>query len=167
MLLDEIKVNNAGLFMNKPIELIIEAEEGLPEIHADPIRINQIFNNLISNAAKFTPEGNITIRAFHEDDWMVFEVEDTGVGIAEEDVKEIFEKFMQVDGSFTRRAEGTGLGLAITRHLVYLHGGEITLHSEVDVGTTFTVRLPLEGPQADLEKELVYEMAAVPTNGTS
>ena len=143
-LLDEVKVNNAGLFMNKPLELIVEIEADLPMIEADPIRVNQIFNNLVSNAIKFTSEGRVTVRAYRDRDWVAVDVEDTGVGMTDEDLEMIFEKFMQVDGSFTRRAEGTGLGLAITRHLIHLHAGEIDVRSKLNEGTTFTVRLPLE-----------------------
>ena len=143
-LLDEVKVNNAGLFMSKPTELVIECDENLPTISADPIRVNQILNNLISNAAKFTPEGKVTVRAFRDHDWIALEVEDTGVGISEEDLTKIFEKFLQVDGSFTRRAEGTGLGLAITQHLINMHNGKVDVRSKLGEGTVFTVHLPLD-----------------------
>lgn len=144
-LFEDVKTSNAGLLVNKPVEMILEVEEGLPAIHADRTRVSQILNNLVSNAVKFTKEGHITMRAFREDEERIcLEVEDTGIGIKEEDLATIFEQFRQGDGSFKKRAEGTGLGLAITRHLVHMHGGSIQARSQVDEGSTFTVRLPIE-----------------------
>ncbi|TES88856.1 MAG: ATP-binding protein, partial [Anaerolineales bacterium] len=104
----------------------------------------QILNNLVSNAAKFTEEGKITLRAFAENSDMVLQVEDTGIGIQPDDLEEIFEEFTQADSSSTRQHEGTGLGLTITRRLVQMHGGRINVASEVGKGSTFTVHLPLE-----------------------
>jgi len=113
-------------------------------IQADPLRLNQILTNLISNAVKFTEKGHVSVRAKQDnDEWMRIEVEDTGVGIDPENLEAIFEEFRQADGSSTRRAEGTGLGLAITRRLVQMHGGIITVESTVDKGSTFIVRLPI------------------------
>jgi signal transduction histidine kinase len=120
----------------------IEAADDLPPIEADSIRLNQILNNLVSNAVKFTEEGAITIRTFSENGWACIEVQDTGTGISEEDLERIFERFRQADGSHARQAEGTGLGLAITRNLVELHGGSIEVHSKPGEGSTFIVRLP-------------------------
>jgi len=145
-LLDEVKTSNAGLLINKPVEILIEAEQDLPTVEADRVRLSQILNNLIGNAIKFTEEGNITLRAFGDTDdggWVCLEVQDTGAGMSEEDLEEIFGRFKQ-GSSLTRRAEGTGLGLDITRHLVELHGGTIDVHSEPGKGSTFTVRLPVE-----------------------
>ncbi|NJN92985.1 MAG: PAS domain S-box protein [Anaerolineales bacterium] len=152
-LLDEVKTNNASLFLKKQIELRVEAAKNLPLIQADPLRLNQILNNLISNAAKFTNEGYVQLRAYQECDWLCVEVEDTGIGMNEDDLNKIFEKFMQVDGSYTRRAEGTGLGLAITRHLIEMHGGQIGVRSQPDQGTVFTVRLPIEPEEPAEEQE--------------
>jgi PAS domain S-box-containing protein len=144
-LLEDIKTNSAGLLVNKPVEMILEVEDRLPSIKADRTRVNQVLTNLVSNAAKFTEQGQVTLRAFREgDEWICMEVEDTGIGIQDADLENIFEQFRQADGSFKRRAEGTGLGLAITRHLVTMHGGTISVHSQVGSGSTFTVRLPIE-----------------------
>jgi two-component system sensor histidine kinase/response regulator len=144
-LLEDIKTNSAGLLVNKPVEMILEVEDRLPSIKADRTRVNQVLTNLVSNAAKFTEQGQVTLRAFREgDEWICMEVEDTGIGIQEADLENIFEQFRQADGSFKRRAEGTGLGLAITRHLVTMHGGTISVHSQAGSGSTFTVRLPIQ-----------------------
>ncbi len=144
-LLEDVRTNNSGLLVNKPVEMIVEVQEGLPAIKADRVRISQVLNNLVSNAAKFTEQGRITMRAFGDDgEWVCLEVEDTGIGIQESDLESIFEQFRQADGSFKRRAEGTGLGLTITRHLVHMHGGTINVRSQVGAGSTFTVHLPVE-----------------------
>jgi PAS domain S-box-containing protein len=145
-LVDAASANVTGLLVNKEkrIAFNVEIEHDLPTIWGDQVRLNQILNNLASNAVKFTDEGHITLRAFRDDGWICLEVEDTGIGIAEEDQSRIFERFQQVDGSNARKQEGTGLGLAITRHLVQMHGGTIKVQSELGKGSTFTVRLPAE-----------------------
>jgi signal transduction histidine kinase len=167
-LLNEVKTANTGLLVNKPIEILIKVEDELPTIEADPVRLNQILNNLVSNAVKFTEEGSITLRASSEDGWVYLQVEDTGIGIEDKDLEEIFEKFQQADGSFKRRAEGTGLGLAITRYLVQMHGGTITVESEMGKGSTFTVRIPVERREVDIEEIIAADDArllAAPQDG--
>ena len=141
---ENVARNNAGLMVNKPVEMLIDTDPDLPTIEVDAQRVEQVLNNLVSNAVKFTEEGAITLRAFTEPDWMVLQVEDTGCGMSEDDLQVIFEEFRQADGSQTRTAEGTGLGLAITSRLVNMHSGTINVESEVGKGSTFTVRLPLE-----------------------
>ncbi len=112
----------------------------------DPDRLTQILFNLVGNAMKFTHQGNITVRLSQQaadgDEWMVLEVADTGIGIAAKWHDAVFEMFRQVDSTRTRNYCGTGLGLAICRQLVHAMGGEISLDSAEDVGSTFTVRLP-------------------------
>jgi PAS domain S-box-containing protein len=142
--LEDVKKSNAGLLVNKPVALEVDVKGKMPKLTVDPIRLNQILNNLVSNAVKFTEKGSITMRAFTEDKWMVLQVEDTGVGIKEEDIEVIFEEFQQADGSASRAVEGTGLGLAITKSLAELHGGKIVVESEFGKGSTFSVYLPLE-----------------------
>ena len=139
-LVEEACSGTAGLLVNKPIELAIDIEKGLPVVKGDRIRLNQVLYNLLSNAAKFTDEGHIAVRAYvdHEgirdEAWMCLEVKDTGTGMSEQDLDKIFERFQQVDGSNSRKAEGTGLGLAITRHLVQMHGGRHSLCRPVRAG---------------------------------
>ena len=134
----------------KNIDLEAVTEPHLPEMFQDQGKVQQILNNLLSNAIKFTPEGGrIVVRARQSPRGdLLMTVADTGVGIADEDQVAIFEKFRQgrsalSDGdAMTREHSGTGLGLSIVKELCKLLGGEITLHSELGKGSTFTVRLP-------------------------
>jgi PAS domain S-box-containing protein len=142
-LLREIQLNSAGLLADKPVEMRLQVEDDLPSLEADPMRIGQVVNNLVSNAIKFTEKGTITLRAYTDDDWVCIEVQDTGVGINTEDLGIVFEKFRQLDGSHARRVGGAGLGLAITRELVNMHGGTLEVQSQPDQGSTFSVRLPI------------------------
>ena len=110
----------------------------------DPEQIQQIMMNLISNAIKFTPsEGAIVMSVAEQYRNLVIKVKDTGIGIPEKDLPNIFDRFYQVDSSSTRKGEGTGIGLAHTKELVKLMGGEISVSSQEHKGTTFTVRLPI------------------------
>jgi len=147
-----------GLVKDKPIELVTDIPEDLPVIRADSIRIRQVLLNLISNAAKFTEEGQIAVSARHiskgELDDIMVAVADTGIGIAPDNLEKLFEPFSQVDPSPTRKSGGTGLGLSIARHLVELHGGRIWVESTVDEGSTFAFTLPLEPPAIEDEDDL-------------
>jgi signal transduction histidine kinase/CheY-like chemotaxis protein len=112
----------------------------LPVLDGDPGRLRQVLVNLVGNALKFTVRGGVTVRASY-DEALLLEVQDTGVGISADDLPLLFEPFQQ--GAAGREHGGTGLGLVICRELVGLMGGEITVASEIGVGSTFTVRLPL------------------------
>lgn len=108
-------------------------------------RIQQILDNLLSNALKFTSDGGtVNLRVHREDQTVVFQVEDTGIGISELQMPKLFEKFQQLEASRQRQYSGTGLGLALTKQLVELHGGSISVNSRIGVGSVFTVRLPLQ-----------------------
>jgi signal transduction histidine kinase/DNA-binding response OmpR family regulator len=131
-----------GLIKGKPIELRKDVAPGLPPIVADRTRVRQILLNLISNAAKFTESGTITVQVSRTDTEMIFSVTDTGIGIAPEDHQAVFEEFRQVDGNSDRHYEGTGLGLSICRRLIQLHGGRIWLESTLGAGSTFWFSLP-------------------------
>ena len=116
-----------------------------PAFHfsADPRRVGHILWNLLSNAIKFTPEGGqVTLRIWSEKGYAVLQVEDTGIGISEENLPLLFEKFQQLDTPLQRRYEGTGLGLALTKQLVELHGGRIEVESTLGEGSIFSVWLP-------------------------
>jgi signal transduction histidine kinase len=149
-LLDQVRVRHLALLHHKPVELLIEMGQKVPPIEADRLRLNQIITNLVTNAIKFTEKGIICLHTTHEEGWVQIAVQDEGIGMKESDLATIFEQFRQVDGSNTRRAGGTGLGLAITNHLVQLHGGTITVESELDKGSTFFVRLPVKRPPEEL-----------------
>lgn len=135
------------LFDRKRQRLQVAIAPDLPAIHGDPQRLIQVVLNLLSNAAKFSPEmSEIALRADREAGGVVVEVSDRGIGI---DVKEhaaVFERFYQSDRSLTRRRGGVGLGLAIARELVALHGGRISLESAFGQGATFRVHLPAPEP---------------------
>ena len=116
-------------------------------IRGDSQRLKQILVNLVANACKFTEDGSIHVTVtIEEEDQICFRIRDTGVGIAADDLRQIFEPFTQVSGSRVMREKGTGLGLTITQKLVELAGGTIVAESTVGTGTTFTLRLPRRGP---------------------
>jgi two-component system sensor histidine kinase/response regulator len=118
--------------------------DGIDHFTADPRRVQQILFNLIDNAIKFTSEGGkIVLRLFQEDNQVTFQVEDTGIGIAAAQLPLLFQKFRQLDAGYQRQYKGTGLGLALAKQLVELHGGWIGVESALDVGSIFTVRLPI------------------------
>ncbi|MGQ9681303.1 MAG: ATP-binding protein [Anaerolineae bacterium] len=135
-----------GLFESKRLYLHIDVPADLPRVFWDPTRIRQVMVNLLNNAGRLTEKGGVRIQAQQEADRILIRVIDTGPGIAEQDQKKLFEPFQQLDGSIRRRIGGSGLGLHISRRFVELHGGEMYLQSELGVGTTFTVSLPVAPP---------------------
>ncbi len=132
-----------GLIDSERVNLVWNVPEDLPDLEADAIRLRQILLNLLSNAAKFTEDGEIRLRAYAADEMIHLEVEDTGIGIAPEDFDKLFMPFAQVDSSNTRTASGTGLGLPITKWLIEMHQGSINFTSQLNEGTTFHVILPV------------------------
>ena len=126
--------------------------EKLGGIYSDPIRIRQIVLNLLSNACKFTENGRVTVEVACEDkdaqSWLNLKVSDTGIGMFPEQVKRIFEQFMQADNTTTRKYGGTGLGLAISQRLCQMMQGTIDVNSKPGVGTTFRVRLPINSHES-------------------
>ena len=126
------------------------------EIAADRRAVQQIVLNLVTNAIKFTPSGgSVTVESSRSGPWLRLTVSDTGIGIAEEDLKRIGQPFMQVRNDFTRQFDGAGLGLSLVKGLVKLHEGEMTIESAPGEGTVVTVSLPVAGP-----KNAEYEAAA-------
>lgn len=134
---------------DKNLSLTSEMDDSLPEtLTGDSVRLQQILVNLVTNALKFTDKGSVRVRLFHLPNlrkWGI-EVSDTGRGIPQTELPHIFETFRQVEGTATRTHGGFGLGLAIVKQLVNLMNGEIDVASEPDMGTTFTVTLPLVTP---------------------
>lgn len=135
----------------KRIRLALNVAPELPSIEGDARRLHQVLNNVLSNAVKFTPErGSITLTCRANGTWLHIDVQDSGVGIAAEFLPFVFDRFRQADSSTTRTHGGLGLGLAIARHLIELHGGEISAHSGGEnKGTTISIRLPVNPATAD------------------
>lgn len=142
----------------KGLRLHTQLEAGVPRvIHTDRVRLHQILRNLLSNALKFTDKGDVTLsvssqgRQEDERELLCFSVRDTGIGIDPAQHEQIFQAFQQLDGSTSRRFGGTGLGLAITRQLVLALDGDISLQSAPGLGSTFTVRLPVQVASLSVE----------------
>jgi CheY-like chemotaxis protein/anti-sigma regulatory factor (Ser/Thr protein kinase) len=131
------------LVKREQVSLMKEVGADLSPLFTDQDKVRQILINLLSNAAKFTEEGTITVSARRRGDLVDLAVADTGIGIPKEALERIFEAFQQVDTSTTRRYGGTGLGLSISRNLAQLLGGNVTVESTSGVGSTFTVTLPI------------------------
>jgi signal transduction histidine kinase len=135
-----------SLVKDKPVQIAIDVPAALPPVYADKLRLNQILLNLVSNAAKFTHQGTITIKATldkQKPDTMTLSVVDTGIGIPANKLNTIFERFRQVDASTTRKYGGTGLGLAICKQLVEMHGGTLNVKSKEGIGSEFYFTVPL------------------------
>lgn len=127
------------------VDLVTRAPESLPDVTGDLRAFKQIVLNLVSNAIKFTERGGVvTVSAHVEGSRLVLRVADTGVGIAADDLKRIGDPFFQAGTTYQRRHEGTGLGVSIVKSLVALHGGDMSVQSQVGEGTTVTVSLPLQ-----------------------
>ncbi|MGQ9681246.1 MAG: ATP-binding protein [Anaerolineae bacterium] len=139
------------LYASKGLYLRTEVQPDLPAVYCDRTRIREVLLNLLNNAASFTEQGGVLVRAWQEGTDVVVSVADTGPGISAADSQRIFQPFQQLDGSIRRRQGGSGLGLSICKHFVELHGGHIWLESELGKGSTFLFRLPIlpSLPQAD------------------
>ncbi|MCZ7547241.1 MAG: ATP-binding protein [Anaerolineae bacterium] len=157
-----------ALVKEKPVELIQQLPADLPQVWGDEFRTRQVLLNLVSNAAKFTEEGSITVAV----DQMTAEsgvevlriaIKDTGIGIDPKDMSKLFAAFQQVDASMTRRVGGTGLGLQIAKSLIEMQGGEIWVESEVGVGSVFAFSIPLHPPPAQEEEAEEATTATEPT----
>jgi signal transduction histidine kinase/putative methionine-R-sulfoxide reductase with GAF domain len=146
-LIDEV-IGTAGQLAEKnQNRLIVGAQENLGALTADPMRLKQILLNLLSNACKFTKEGEVALRVrkvVDGRDWVELAVADTGIGMTAEQQAKLFQDFTQADSLTARRYGGTGLGLALSRKLARMMGGDVTVASEAGKGSVFTVRLPVE-----------------------
>jgi signal transduction histidine kinase/CheY-like chemotaxis protein len=144
-LLDDVIGTARQLAEQNKNRLILEAQENLGQVTVDPMRLRQILLNLLSNACKFTKQGEVKLRVKKVVDgrnWIEIAVADTGIGMTPEQQAKLFEEFTQADSSTARQYGGTGLGLAITRKLARMMGGDVTVTSEPGKGSVFTVRLP-------------------------
>ena len=157
--LETFAVNTLVLETVNTIQPLIEKNQnrltlrplnGIGEMHSDMMKVRQILYNLLSNAAKFTAHGEITLEIAREaasavtngEEWITLRVSDTGIGLSDEQIDQLFKPFMQADTSTTRKFGGTGLGLAITKHFCQMLGGDIHASGEAGKGATFTVKLP-------------------------
>src|SRR6185295_15463755 len=143
-LIDEVMTEVEPVIAGTRLQVIRSLSPALPEIETDRQKVKQIVLNLLTNALKFTPQGSVAIRLEHDAEEISIAVSDTGIGVAEENQKTIFEAFEQANSSFARRQGGTGLGLTICRRLAHLLDGRITLVSRLGEGSTFTLFLPCQ-----------------------
>jgi signal transduction histidine kinase len=140
--LDEVASILEGQRQGKPVAIVVDCPDFMPELEADPVRLRQIVMNLGTNGLKFTPRGEVRLFARFNGREVSLGVRDTGIGIASEDLPLLFEEFTQVGApELTRR--GSGLGLSIVQQLVVLHGGRVEVESELGAGSLFTVHLPV------------------------
>jgi len=171
-LVDEVSATAQPLMGKNNNKLSIERGQTLGSAHQDLTKLRQTLFNMQSNAAKFTRGGTITLHVERTEqagtDWLTFAVSDTGIGIAEDKLDHVFEEFTQADGSTTRDYGGTGLGLAISRRFCRLLGGDLTVHSQVGEGSTFTMRVPAilpgskpDHPSADASAMTEAELEAI------
>jgi len=157
-LVQGVRAIGTGLVKEKPVEIYANIANNLPQAFGDEFRSRQVLLNLVSNAAKFTSEGSVTLSVYVVEDevrgaMIRLDVTDTGIGIDQKDISILFEAFRQVDNSLTRTAEGTGLGLPIAKSLVELQGGNMFVQSQLGVGSTFSFTIPTQPIVVDLETE--------------
>jgi signal transduction histidine kinase/DNA-binding response OmpR family regulator len=164
-LIDEVIGTARPLAERNNNQLSVDCAPDLPAIEADAMRLRQILLNLLSNACKFTKGGSVTLRvarAQHEQQHCVeFAVIDTGIGMSAEQMQRLFEEFSQADAATARDYGGTGLGLAITRRLCQMMSGDVSVTSEPGKGSTFTVRLPVDGTDVVVRDEAIETGADV------
>jgi len=160
-LLQEVVDTVHPLMEQRQNKFVLEYDEKISDVYADPIRVRQILFNLLSNATKFTEEGTVILSIQQAickgKPWIICVVKDTGIGISREQQNKLFQAFVQVDDSSTRKYGGTGLGLVISLRFCQLMGGTIAVESELGHGCQFTVSLPqfMEEPQAQKEADVV------------
>jgi signal transduction histidine kinase len=129
---------------NTTVALILEEPESVPRLFTDDKKLSQILRNFISNALKFTSEGEVRVTAqLRDENWIEFAVTDTGIGIAPEHLSTLFSDFVQLDTRIHKRLRGTGLGLSLAKKFSELLGGQVFAESELGKGSRFSVRIPL------------------------
>ncbi len=155
LLLENISSVIGYISKTKDLEFILEMSPDIPTyLYGDDVRLRQILLNLLGNASKFTKEGHIKLSVYTVEDVIRFDIEDTGIGLKDSDLKNLFANFEQFDKYKNRNIEGTGLGLSITKAIVDMMGGRIFVESEYGKGSIFHVEIPLiEGVSSKVEKE--------------
>ncbi len=133
------------MLTNPEMSLVFEEPHDVPKIFTDDRKLSQVLRNFISNALKFTPKGEVRVSVRREgDDRVTFRVADTGIGIAPEYHRTVFEDFSQVQSPLQKRLRGTGLGLSLSKHLAHALGGAVGLESELGKGSVFSVTIPVQ-----------------------
>lgn len=148
-IVQEVEAMVRPAFARKRLWFRTVVEPDLPKVFVDHTRIRQVLLNLVSNSLRVTEQGGVTVRLQRHEESLHFCIQDTGPGIAEEDIPKVFEDFRQVGSGSWRRREGTGLGIPISRRFVELHGGEMWVESQVGEGTMFCFTAPLPGAARD------------------
>jgi len=166
-MVDDVVATSEALVKRNDNRLHVEVDPSLSQMRADLTKVRQAIFNLLSNAAKFTHEGDIALRVQKESadgvDWVRLAVSDSGIGIPPEKLDHVFEEFSQVDETTSRRYGGTGLGLAISRRFCRMMGGDITVESRLGEGSTFTIRLPIQvGLETGEEPEAAANIGHAP-----
>jgi signal transduction histidine kinase/CheY-like chemotaxis protein len=148
-LLHDIETTVQPLVAKNRNTLTVEIDPSITRIHTDLRMLRQILYNLLNNAAKFTEDGQITFKVLADENFVRFEIHDSGIGMTEEQAQRVFHEFTQADESTTRRFGGTGLGLSLSRKLTTILGGELTVESTLGQGSTFTLRIPQSAHSRD------------------
>jgi CheY-like chemotaxis protein/anti-sigma regulatory factor (Ser/Thr protein kinase) len=180
-LIEEVTATAQPLVEKTGNRLVVRVAPDVGQIREDVTKVRQVLLNLLSNAAKFTENGTVTLEVTREADvtgsWVVFRVQDTGIGMTPEQTAKLFQAFTQADGSTMRKYGGTGLGLALSRKFCVMMGGDINVESVSGKGSTFTVRLPGDIENYDGEatsirmrlpgrrRDLPRETGSVPPSG--
>lgn len=141
---EDITISVASFVESKQIELVFDTDVEEKITFCDPNKIETIMFNLLSNAIKFTnTNGKITVNIYDKEEYIIISVKDTGIGIAQEDKKKIFGRFLQVEDTSHRNSEGSGIGLSLVKSFVEMHGGKITVESTYGEGSNFIIKLPI------------------------
>ncbi|MBL8154823.1 MAG: response regulator [Anaerolineae bacterium] len=154
-MVQDIRTTVMPLIEKNGNRLEITLQEGIPEMHNDLTKTRQVLLNLLSNASKFTVKGliqfSVTMSHERDQDWVTFVITDSGIGMTPEQLIKLFKDFTQADSTTTRKYGGTGLGLSISRRFAQMMGGDITVSSQINVGSSFTLKLPLNLPGESVE----------------
>jgi signal transduction histidine kinase len=167
-LVDEVTETLNPAVQKNRNSLRVDCEKAQFYVHADPVRLKQVLFNLLSNANKFTEQGSIDLNVFHtmraKQQWVIFRVADTGIGMDKKQLSRLFKAFTQADASISKKFGGTGLGLAISRRICNMMGGEIYVESEKGKGSVFTVEIPATTPK---NQGLSDDQSAAANNGSA
>jgi len=158
-LIERSKSATMSLFQNVNIPLILDIPDNLPMVTGDSDQLMQVVINLFSNAVKFTEKGNVTCKVRHINNEIIISVIDTGIGINEDIVDTVFEKFIQIGDTLTNKPKGTGLGLTICKEIINYHKGNISVKSQKGKGSTFYFTLPIisETQEDDIKQKILKE----------